>query len=99
MNRVDTFFFLFQFLCSGAQRNMKEGIDIPREPDDTSWTDQLRNVFLRSGFAGQRNGRHRLLPCATGTFVNSSESSPTCKNCSAGRLQYFLNQLVKGPCT
>ena len=76
---------------------MKEAIDIPREPDYMSWTDELRNVFLRSGFADQRNGRHRLLPCATGTFVNSSESSPTCKNCSAGKLQYFLNQLRERP--
>ena len=74
-------FFRFQFPCSGAQTNLKESIDIPSEPYE------IRQVFLRSGFADQRNGQYRLRPCATGTFVNSSESSPTCKKCTAGKLQ------------
>ena len=85
--------FLFQFHFRGAQRNVHESIDIPTELNSTTEGDELRDVFLRSGFADENKGPYRLLPCATGTFVHSSGSIPTCKNCTAGKLQYSLNQL------
>ena len=74
--------FLFQFHFSGAQRNIKEFIEIP---SGFRWDvkDGLRNLFRRSGFANESNGR--LLPCATGTFVNSFDSFPTCEKCPAGK--------------
>ena len=71
--------FNFQFHFSGAQRNMEEFIDIRSVVNQTEVREGLRIMFLHSGFANESNGGYRLLPCATGTFVNSSERAPKCQ--------------------
>ena len=89
--------FPFQFHFSGAGRDKQETIDIPLEGTDWDERYELRNVFLRSGFANKSNGDYRLLPCAAGTFVRSSDSLPTCKKCPAGKIQYSIPQLRERP--
>ena len=55
----------------------------------------LRYVFLRVGFADDSAGEYKLGPCPLGTFVDSSRTDPTCKNCSAGKLDSFFFSLQK----
>ena len=76
---------------------MEEFIDIRSVVIPTEVREELRNMFLRSGFANESNGRYWLLPCATGTFVNSSESAPKCQKCPAGKFEYSITQFRKRP--
>ena len=66
---------------------MEGSIDLPY-----NW--QLLQVFLRSGFANRSHIRagYRVLPCATGTFVNSSDTNAECKKCPAGKLHYSMTK-------
>ena len=66
---------------------MEGSIDLPRDSE-------LLQVFLRSGFANKTDirARYRVFPCATGTFVNSSDTNAECKKCPAGKLHYSLNK-------
>ena len=80
---------------SGAQRNMEGSIDIPY-----SASAELPTVFRRSGFANVSYLKRgfRFLPCATGMFVNSSYSYPTCEECPAGKIHYSMTKLRENPC-
>ena len=66
------------------QESKAEVIDISKifghEQDD------VRNAFVRSGFADKRLGKNRLLPCPLGTFADNSLTDSNCKKCSAGKL-------------
>ena len=57
--------------------------------------EELRRIFLRSGFANESRikAELRLRPCATGTFVNSSYSNPTCEKCPAGKIHFSVTKL------
>ena len=70
---------------------MEGSIDIPYNTP----TEELRGVFLRSGFANQSRIKTglRFLPCAAGTFVNSSYSYPTCEKCPAGKIHFSISKL------
>ena len=84
------YLFFLNFHFSDAQRNMEGSIDVP-----DIWG--LREVFLRSGFAARSDTEraYRFFPCATGTFVNSSDTSLTCKECPAGKLRYSVTNFRK----
>ena len=52
-----------------------------------SWEQEwLRPVLSQDGFANyyDKSGS-KLLPCPRGTFVNISDTRPTCKDCPAGK--------------
>ena len=55
---------------------------------------ELLQVFLRSGFANKSDieGGYRVFPCATGTFVNSSDTNAECRKCPAGKLHYSMTK-------
>ena len=55
---------------------------------------EFRKVFLRSGFANMSDIKagYRVFPCATGTFVNSSDINAECKKCPAGKLHYSMTK-------
>ena len=77
--------FLLYFYFSGVQESESEFIDISklRWPENQN----VRETFVRSGFADYRFGEYYILrPCPLGTFVDSSLPDPKCKNCSAGKL-------------
>ena len=76
--------FLLHFYFSGVQENKSEFIDI----SNVGWNerDNVRETFVQSGFADDRLGKYKLLPCPLGSFVDSSLTDPNCKNCSAGKL-------------
>ena len=58
------------------------------------WHSELLQVFLRSGFANKSDiqSGYRVFPCATGTFVNSSDTNAECKKCPAGKLNYSMTK-------
>ena len=66
---------------------MEGSIDLP-------WHWELLQVFLRSGFANKSyiQSGYRVFPCATGTFVNSSDTNAECKKCPAGKLNYSMTK-------
>ena len=66
---------------------MEGSIDLRR-----NW--ELLQVFLRSGFANKSDieSGYRVFPCATGTFVNSSDTNAECKKCPAGKLHYSMTK-------
>ena len=56
--------------------------------------DHLREIFVKAGFAYEIPGQDKLLPCPLGTFVNSSFSDLECLNCSAGKHDMMLKNLL-----
>ena len=96
------FFFSFPYYLhfSGIKANEPEFIDFS-DLRDTQEGVYLRYLFLRVGFADDSAGKYKLGPCPLGTFVDSSRTEPTCKNCSAGKLDSFFslcNQLSSTMC-
>ena len=56
----------------------------------------LFKAFVQAGFA-QYQDNHELLPCPTGTFVNSFERDPTkleCLKCPAGINNLTIHQIL-----
>ena len=56
----------------------------------------LFKAFVRAGFA-QYKDEHELLPCPTGTIVNSFERDPTkleCLKCPAGINNLTIHQIL-----
>ena len=52
--------------------------------------DQLLPVFKQAGFANQRLGKYKLLPCSLGWFVNASSEANECIECPAGKVLLSL---------
>ena len=73
----------------GVEKDDSEFIDISEAwPWEQQW---LRSVLSKDGFANYYNkSRSKLLPCPRGTFVNISDTRPTCKDCPAGKLTQIL---------
>ena len=84
--------FPYYLHFSGIQENEPEFIDFS-DLRNTQEGANLRYVFLRVGFADDSAGKYKLGPCPLGTFVDSSRTDPTCKNCSAGKLDSFFFSL------
>ena len=76
------------------QENEPEFIDFS-DLRNTQERFSLRYLLLRVGFADDSAGKYKLGPCPLGTFVDSSRTDPTCKNCSAGKLDIFFCSLEK----
>ena len=85
------YFFSFPYYLhfSGIQENEPEFIDLS-DLTNTGGKELMRKAFLRVGFADDSAGKYKLRPCPLGTFVDSSRTDPTCKNCSAGKLDSFF---------
>ena len=71
-------------IFSGVQENESEFIDI----SELGYNERrnIRETFVRSGFADDSVGYYKLLPCPLGTFADSFQTDPKCKNCPAGKL-------------
>ena len=82
-------FFPYYLHFSGIQENEPEFIDLS-DLTNTGGDELMREAFLLVGFADDSAGKYKLRPCPLGTFVDSSRTDPTCKNCSAGKLDIFF---------
>ena len=77
---------VFVFVFSGLGQDTTDYIDVA-----TIWSvlhDILFKAFAQAGFAKKGQDENKVLPCPTGTFVNSSASDPSklvCLECPAGR--------------
>ena len=73
----------------GVEKGDSEFIDISDEAFFAR--DQLREVFLQAGFANYYDeSGFKLLPCPPGTFVNISDTKPSCIDCPAGKLTQVI---------
>ena len=88
-------FFSFPgyLLFSGIQENEPGFIDLSDLKKKGGEERFMRQAFLRVGFADDSAGNYKLRPCPLGTFVDSSRTNATCKNCSAGKLDVFFFSL------
>ena len=68
------------------QENESEFIDISKLALLSAARRSIRETFVRSGFADDSVGYYKLLPCPLGTFADSFQTDPKCKNCPAGKL-------------
>ena len=59
--------------------------DIVISENDFLVQEQILAAFKRSGFANESGGRHKLLPCEFGTYVNASAETIKCIECPAGK--------------
>ena len=82
------FFLIFHF--SGVGHDDSEYIDVSSFTEWSSINDQLLTAFKQSGFANQRLGKYKLLPCSLGWFVNASSEAKKCIECPAGNLVLSL---------
>ena len=73
-------------IFSGVQENESEFIDISKLALPYPASRSIRETFVRSGFADDSVGYYKLLPCPLGTFADSFQTHPRCKNCPAGKL-------------
>ena len=88
---IDIFFsFPYYLHFSGIRENEPEFIDLSDLRNAGGQALFIHEVFLRVGFADDSAGKYKLRPCPLGTFVDSSRTDPTCKNCSAGKLDIFF---------
>ena len=91
------YFFSFPYYLhfSGIQENEPEFIDLSDLRNTGVEGLLMRLAFLAVGFADDSAGTYKLRPCPLGTFVDISRTDPTCKNCSAGKLDIFFFSLDK----
>ena len=73
-------------IFSGVQENESEFIDISKLAIPNGAIRSIRETFVRSGFAENSFGYYKLRPCPLGTFADSFQTHPRCKNCPAGKL-------------